>query len=142
MGWSTRAYLVDKGGEIQRIPYARFERLWKSDPEEKFPDYAGSSLRVAIAYVETVNRKPLLIRHVDYLRIKLDDAGRIDMSWFDLALRLAGESIALPWLGTESSHSNNLLHAEHLFAKRRYRHECNWEPSETQREAITELALT
>ena len=84
--------MVNEAGEIQRFPYARFKRLWNSDPDEQMQDFAGTFLRVAIAYIETVNRKPLCIRHVDYLRIKLDKKGRITKDWIQSALS-GGERI-------------------------------------------------
>ena len=141
MGWSTRAYLVNKAGEIQRFPYARFERLWNGDPTEQLPDHAGTFLRVAIAYVETVNRKPLCIRHVDYLRIKLDKKGRIAKDWTRSAMRLAAESVDLSWLHKESSGPKNVVPAGHLFSRRRYKHEFSWEPTKTQKEEISRRSL-
>jgi hypothetical protein len=133
--------LVNKAGVIQRFPYARFERLWKGDPSERLPDYAGTFLRVAIAYVETVNREPLCIRHVDYLRIRLDKTGRFDKAWAQSGLRLAAESVEMPWLDTQAVNRKNLVRAEHLFSRRRYKHEFSWTPSKTQQADILKLAL-
>ncbi len=139
MGWSTRAYLVNKTGEIQRFPYARFKRLWNGDPTEQLPDYAGTFLRVAIAYVETVNRKPLCIRHVDYLRIKLDKTGRITEDWTQSALRLAVETVDLSSLHTQPN--SPIVRAGHLFSRRRYKHEFSWEPTKIQQEEIFRISV-
>ena len=139
MGWSTRVFLVDEVGEIQRFPYARFKRLWDGDPDEQMPDSAGTFLHVAIAYVETFSRKPLCIRHVDCLRIKLDKKGRIAKDWIQSAMRLAADGVDWSWLDNESNGPKNLVPAGYLFSRKRYKHEFSWEPTTTQNEEIIEL---
>lgn len=141
MGWSIRSFLVNEAGVIQRFPYARFKRLWNGDPNEHMPDLAGTFLFVAIAYVETLNRRPLCLQHVDYLRIKLDPKGRIAKDWIQSAMRLAAESVDLSWLQKEPGGPKNLVPAGHLFSRRRYKHEFSWEPTNPQKEAILRMSL-
>ncbi len=141
MGWSTRAFLVDEAGGIQRFPYARFKRLWDGDPAEQMPDFAGQFLCVAIAYIETHNRRPLCIRHVDYLRIKLDKKGRIAKDWIQSSMRLASDSVDWSWLQKESGGPKNLIPAGHLFSRKRYKHEFSWEPTKSQKDEILNKSL-
>jgi hypothetical protein len=141
MGWSIRAFLVDEAGEIQRFPYARFKRLWDGEPAEKMPDFAGQFLCVAIAYIETHNRRPLCIRHVDYLRIKLDKKGRIAKDWIQSSMRLAADSVDWSWLQKESAGPKNLIAAGHLFSRKRYKHEHSWEPTKPQEDEILNRSL-
>ena len=141
MGWSIRSFLVNGAGEIQRFPYARFKRLWDGDPNEQMLDFAGTFLHVAIAYVETLNRKPLCIQHVDYLRIKLDKKGRIAKDWIRSAMRLAADTVDLSWLHQGPSGPQNVVPAGHLFSRRRYKHEFSWEPTKTQKEELLRRSL-
>jgi hypothetical protein len=141
MGWSIRAFLVDEVGKIQRFPYARFKRLWNGDPNEQMPDFAGTSLRVAIAYVETLDRRPLCLRHVDYIRIKLDKKGRIAKDWIQSSMRLAADSVDWAWLQKEPDGPKNLIAAGHLFSRKRYKHEHSWEPTKPQKDEILNKSL-
>jgi hypothetical protein len=141
MGWSTRAFLVDKTDGIRRFPYARFKRLWDGDPAEKMPDFAGRFHCVAIAYIETQDRRPLCVRHVDYLRMKLDKKGRIAKDWIQSAMRLASESVDWSGLQKEPNGPKNLIAAGHLFSRKRYKHEHSWEPTKPQEDEILNESL-
>ncbi len=141
MGWSIRAFLVNEAGGIRRFPYARFERLWNGDPAEQMPDFAGRFLCVAIAYIETHDRRPLCIRHVDYVRLKLDKKGRIAKDWIQSSMRLAADSVDWAWLRKESAGPKNLIPAEHLFSRKRYKQEFSWEPTKPQKDEIVNRSL-
>ena len=140
LGLSVRAFLVNDGGELLKFPYARFKRLWDHNPRESLAEYAGRHARFAVGYVETADRKPVRVQHVDYIRIKLNSDGRLDPSELQRALRLAAECMDHSWLGTQTARAGNVLHAKHLFSRRRYKNEFSWNPSDKQRENLERLA--
>ncbi len=141
MGLSVRAFLMNKEGELRKIPYARFKRFWDRHPSEAFTEYAGRHACFALAYLETVDRKPVRLQHVDYIRIKLSSDGRVDQTEVERSLSLAAECMDHSWIGTERASATNVLRAKHLFFRRQYKNEFSWEPSDRQRASLEHLAM-
>jgi len=55
MGLSIRIFIVEEDDTIKRFPLARYERLHKRDPDERFFKYAGKRVRYALIVVDLVH---------------------------------------------------------------------------------------
>ena len=126
MGISIRIFVVDDDNSIKRIPLTRYERLFRYDPEERFPEYAGKRMRYAEVAVEMVQRKPIEILRMLYFIMSFDSEGRIDASEHRKETRLAME--LLPPFSVDQQPSQ-VIDAQHRFAKKRYDNEYRWTPS-------------
>ncbi|HID30469.1 MAG TPA: hypothetical protein EYP19_10765 [Desulfobacterales bacterium] len=126
MGISLRIFVVDDDDLIKRIPLTRYERLFRYDPKERFPEYAGKRVRYAEVAVELVQRKPVEILRMLYFIMSFDSEGRIDASEHEKETRLAME--LLPPFGADGQPSQ-VIEAQHRFAKKRYDNEYRWTPS-------------
>jgi hypothetical protein len=136
MGLSIRVFLLDDGGEPQRFPYARLERLLRHDAVEALPEYTGSYAPFVMAYVETVNGRFFQIAHIEYLRVKLDADGRVDEEAERRCLSLAAGSIDLSALARKP---RKLIPAQHIFSRRQYQSEFCWRPTPAQKQRIVRL---
>lgn len=94
MGLGIRVFLLD-GDNIKIISHAKFERLWQGDEKESTPEYAGKRIRYAIAYLETQNRKPVYVSHIDRGFIDIDQEGKFDPKEFDEKRRYASQMIQI-----------------------------------------------
>ena len=64
MGIGLRVFFVlNESDRLQRISLKRFDGLW-GDSKERFPEYAGQSMRYALVILETQNRKPNAITSI------------------------------------------------------------------------------
>ena len=125
MGISLRIFVVDDDNSIRRIPLTRYERLFRHDPEERFPEYAGKRVRYAEVAVELVQRKPVEILRMLYFIMPFDSEGRIDASEHQNETRLAIELLP-PF---SAGQSGQVIDARHRFAKKRYDSKYRWTPS-------------
>lgn len=133
MGVSLRIFLVDDDDSIKRFPLTRYERLYRRDPKERFPEYAGKRVRYAEVAVELVQRKPVEILRMQYFIMSFDSEGRIDASEQQKENRLAME--LLPPFGVDGQ-SGQVIDAHHRFARKRYDNEYKWRPSPEVEQAI------
>lgn len=78
-------------------------------------------------------RRVLSIRNVDYFLLQFNDQGPIDKKEWEKGMRLGME--LLPSLHDEQ-YLQQVIDAQHRFAKRRYEHEFKWRPSRKVEEAI------
>jgi hypothetical protein len=136
MGFSIRAFLLDKEGEPQLFSRARLERLWRNDPRESLPGYAGTDARFALAYIKTDDGHPSEIAHMDYIRLHMGADGRVDEDAEYRRLALAAGSMDFPSVLPKP---DMLIDAEHLFNRRRYQHEFSWRPTAAQKESLARL---
>jgi hypothetical protein len=136
MGFSVRAFLVNDRGDLERFSYARFQRLWRRDPNEYVPGRAGAYVCLAIAYIETFGGAPSRIKHTDYIRLKLGPDGRLDKDAQWRSLSLAAGSMDLPALVPDP---DQLIRAEHVFYRRQYQREFCWVPSRAQEQSLVRL---
>ena len=127
MGLSIRIFIVEDDDTINRLPLARYERLLKRDPDERFSKYAGKRVRYALIVVDLVNRRPIEVVRDEYAYLDFDDEGRLNVSKHEQK-----ESLAFDMLSFFSSeqHDKRIIDARHKFAKKRYFDKHRWEPSD------------
>jgi hypothetical protein len=138
MGIGLRVFFVlNESDRLQRISLKRFDGLW-GDSKERFPEYAGQSMRYALVILETQNRKPNAITSIDCGILKFNSNGQIDEDEWHRQAGLAIEMI--PPLFAEPG-SSSVIDACSYFSKKRYKHEFQWQPGPETREAIEEAIL-
>ena len=135
MGLGLRLYIVNDDGSLVRIPWARYERVLKRDPKERFPQYAGQRVRCVEVVLELENRKPIAIRRIDYFLLPFDARGRVDAAEQKREMKLALNLLSLPDFPDEP---RKVINASHRFAKRRLEHLFKWMPGKTIESAILE----
>lgn len=74
---SLRVFLALDNDSLQRLPLSRFERLFWGLLKERLPEFSGKC-RYALATVDLVNRKPVVILMIQYAYLTFDSEGRID----------------------------------------------------------------
>jgi hypothetical protein len=139
MGVGCRVLLIDDNDSLQRISMVRLNRLLHFDRRESFQQYAGKRVRCAMVFLEVAGRRVLSIRNIDYFWLSFDDKGRIDKKEWEKGMRLGME--LLPSLKDEQ-YPNQVIDAQHRFAKRRYEHEFKWNPSRKVEEAIVDFVFS
>ena len=127
MGLSIRIFIVEEDDTIKRFPLARYERLHKRDPDERFLKYAGKRVRYALIVVDLVNRRPIEIVKDEFGFLFFDDEGRLKVSEHGKE-----ESLALDMLDPLFSDQTNsrVIDARHKFAKKRYFDKFSWTPTD------------
>lgn len=138
MGTGMKVFFVEGDGFPRRVPSARFERLCKCDPEERFPECAGRQVRCALVVVDTAGRKPVAARHVEYSLLTFDADGRLDRAALEEEMQLAVNSLELP---VGEQFPSKVADSIHVFARKRHRHEYVWTPTPWEEAAIIDAAL-
>ena len=123
---SLRIFIVNDDDSLKRLPLAKFERLRRGDPKEHLSEYAGKRMRYALVVLEMENRQPIGINLIQYSYLTIDSKGRIDAAERERGARLALEM--LPPISSENI-DQNIIDAQHRFAKKQYDHQFTWEPS-------------
>ena len=126
MGLGFRVFIVDDDYSLNRIPTTRFHRLFEADSDECLPQYSGKNKRCVIAILEVDGRKPLYVRHIDYIILNFDSKGRIDKDELERRKRMAVQS--LPPL-FEDKKSSTIIDASSYFYRKRYENEFKWKPT-------------
>ena len=94
---------------------------------------------VLMVVVEVEGRQVLAIRNIDYFLLPFDAKGRINRKEWEKGLRLGME--LLPSLHDEQ-YPQQVIDAQHRFAKRRYEHEFKWNPSRKVEDAIVDFVFS
>ena len=126
MGIGTRIFLVNDDDTLQPLSLARFERLRRQYPEERFPQYACKRVRYALVVLETENRRPTGINLIQYSYLPFDSEGRLDAAEMEKAAGLAVDIV--PPLEKERQ-TGRVIDAHYRFAKKRYDERYKWAPS-------------
>lgn len=83
-GLTIKLYIVNEGtGDIRLIPYSKWTKLHKRDPDVVFPEYKGKRIKYAEVFIETKTKKFITI---EYGLFKFDGDGRID--WQELTRQM------------------------------------------------------
>ena len=67
---------------------ARYERLFRHDPNECLPEYVGKRLKYAHVVVELEDRKPVNVIMSQFSHLTFDTDGKIDQSSMEKEARL------------------------------------------------------
>ena len=126
MGIGTRIFLVSDDDTLDPLSLARFERLRRQDPEERFPQYACKRVRYALVFLETDHRRPVGIKVIQYSYLPFDSEGKLDAAEMEKAASLAVDIV--PPLEKERQ-TGHVIDAHYRFAKKRYDEHYKWTPS-------------
>jgi len=132
MGIGIRIHFFDDNGNIKRIPYAKFNRIYEKESDEALPRYAGKRVKCSISFVEFKDRKPTWIRHSDYTIIPLNLEGRVDEEELERASRLGVGMLDF----IDLRQADNVLNISPHISKKLYHEEFSWVPGADQIEAI------
>ena len=126
MGISLRIFMVNDDDSLQRIAVAKYERLIARDPRGRLPQYAGKRMRYALVFIDLENRQPVEILRIQYSYLYFDSEGLIEADQIEKETKLAYEAMSslLP-----DEHGKTFIDARQQFAKRRFDHLYNWEPT-------------
>jgi hypothetical protein len=142
MSLSMRFFLVEPSGEIVRIPYARFQRLFTRNSKDKLPEYPNQRIQTADAIVELENRRPVRVVRLYYGHYNFDGRGVLD---YDQAMKEgmthveANSDLFSGYF--EPDQGKNVVNAKRRFAKRRLQEVVKWKPTQEQERMICEIAL-
>ena len=137
MGISLRVFLVHDDDSIHRLSLTRFERLIDRDPNERFPRYAGKSIRNALVALELVDRKPVAFLHTEYSYLYFDGNGRIDATEQEEERKL-GVQMIQPLEPQKSP--KKVVNAKYRFAKKRFSDRYLWKPTPELEASILKAA--
>jgi len=100
-------------------------------------EYAEQRVRCALLYVELVNRRPVAIRHADYLVVTFGSDGRVDQG-----ARRRGSALAVQsterWFGAVSE---PVVEFGPYLASRQYSREYKWVPTEQEVDTLVSAVL-
>jgi hypothetical protein len=136
MGASPKIFFVNEKDEVAKVPFSRWERIHRNDPKESFPEFKNKKIRTVLAFVELKNRKPDHISYLDYSYTTFDSDGKIDETIAEQEMR---DSMEMLSIGPDVTSNGNVINAEYVFAKKRYRHENSWKPSSQIIKIITDM---
>ena len=139
MGISLRIFLVNDDDTLQRLPWARYDRLLERIPKECMPEYAGKRVRYALVVVELLNREPVEIIRTEYSFLPFDAEGRIDPAECEKEARVAFE--ILPSILPLEKPTENVIEARHVFAQKRFENQYKWTPTPEIEAAIVEAVF-
>lgn len=138
MGITVWIFIVNEDESLQRFPFTKYQRLIERDPNERLPHYAGKRVRYVEVALKHEQRKPVEILRLLYLTLRFDSEGRIDAVEQEKERRLRAD------MGTPiliDRRSDNVIEAEHLFAKKRFANEYRWKPTQELEFAIVKAVF-
>jgi len=133
MGLGTRIFIVNDSDILKRMPFKRYHRLFRRDPEERFEEYAGKRIRYVLVVLELKSRKPVEILRIQYSYLSFDPEGRLREDEREKAARLSMDMIEPIQSEQEPNH---VIDARYKFAKKRFDSKYRWEPSPELEAAI------
>ena len=133
MGLGSRIFIVNYDQSMEKISMARFERLFRRDPDDCLLKYASKRVKYAHVVVELENRKPVNVVMIQYSYLSFDSDGRIDQSSMEKEMQLGMQMMAPITLDLKST---NVVDAEHRFARKRFGNRYLWKPSPDVKDAI------
>lgn len=123
-----RIFIIEQDGSITHIPVRKFDGMCGG--RERCPEYAGRRMRYVLVSVESENRKPVRIFHMDCGFISFTEAGKRDEREVIKQMRLAAEMIEpFPQEGNSVSIGPAL-------AQQRNLREFSWMPTATEQAEI------
>lgn len=112
---------------------SRFERLIRHDAEERLSWHSGKRVRFVEVALELEQRKPVQILRIQPFALSFDQEGRVDQSEQEKEQRLIAEVISTPLTKKEP---DNIIDAQHHFAKKHLDHRYRWTLAPEIEEAI------
>ena len=78
MGCSLRMFIVEDDDSLRRLSMARYGRLRNGGSEDRMPEYAGRSMRLATVVVNTFARVPISVWSETYEHLPFNSYGGFD----------------------------------------------------------------
>lgn len=136
MGLGYRVFIVNDDNSLQRIPFAKYERLYREGSQERLLEYAGQKVRCALVILLVEEREPQSIAWIDCHRIPFDSEGRVDLKEVENNVRSIGDLLDLP---IEKQKRDKVIDAHSVFARKRYEREAKWSLTLELEQAIEEV---
>jgi hypothetical protein len=134
MGFARRVFFLHDDGRLEKIALHRFSNLFERDRSECFSQLAGKRVRYVHVFLETQDRKPKSIMHVEFGFVMFDKDGRLDEAKFMEQLGRTMHTIRAP-LARKDDH---VIDASHIFNQKRYAHDYKWKPNEEEAQLIAQ----
>lgn len=134
MGIGIRIFIFDND-TIKQIAYAKFDRLRNGIENESIPEYAGKRIRTAVVFVETEDRKPVGVLHLDCAYVSVDQDGKFDQSEEQQKMIDAMRCIDIP----TDDNPPNVIDSSASFAIKKYRNKYLWTPTKEELRKIAQL---
>jgi hypothetical protein len=133
MGLSIRSFFVDDNDKISSVATAKINRLFNGDPNESFPEFSNSRIKLAEAVVELIDRKPYRIIKIEGSFLLFDSSGRLDKEELFKEIQIGVNSASQTGL---PENGDNVIDASSIFSSKIYKNKCIWEPKEEIRQSI------
>ena len=133
MGLGYRVFIVNDDGSLHRIPFAKYERLYREDSQERLLEYAGQRVRCALVILLVEEREPQSIAWIDCHRIPFNCEGRVDLKEVENRVLSIGGFLDLP---IEKQKRDKIIDAHSVFARKRYEREAKWSLTPELEQAI------
>ncbi|MCP3993816.1 MAG: hypothetical protein GY722_01955 [bacterium] len=142
MGTGYRVFLVDQDDQLHRISQKRFKDFFDRRELVLDPFIGQDKVRYANVVYETDRRKPSAIIHEEYFVLPLGADGMLDRVRLDEGRLLLWQSRS-PLEGLEPvvRKDTSVVDGTRIFAEKRARHECEWQPSLELQTRIREAIL-
>ncbi len=135
MSIGLRPFLIEDDDSVHPLPLARFEGV-AMERSEPMPRYAGRRVRYVMAVVEVENRIAVAVSRLEYGYLAFDDRGYADEAALEEEMATAVAMLKLP----RSASAEN-VGGHHHFARKRYAHEYQWQPSRALHDRLVMAAL-
>ena len=135
MGLGYRVFIVNDDDTLQRIPFAKYERLYREDSQEQLLQYAGQRVRCALVILLVEEREPQSIAFIDCHRIPFNAEGRVDLKEVENHARSIGGFLDLR---IKERKRDKIIDAHSVFARKRYEQEIKWSLTPELEQAIEE----
>jgi len=123
MSLTSYAFHFREDGSIKRLPMARWNRICNND--ERFIGFENQRIRIAYAYLELQQRKPLYCYRIEGSKYRIDHNGMLDHC--DALPNLVSPLDAL--MENNDKQENTAIDAKTLFKMRRYKIHNSWKPT-------------
>ncbi len=135
MGLTVSVFHFLPDGTVKRIPYARWKRI--TDEGEPFIGYENQKIRIAYAYIERQNRKPIFCRYTEGVIYRVNAKGKIDRMEMlaDIPSPL-GDMVF-----DDDLVALNVIHAESKFKAKRYFARHRWALTGKDIQAILDVVF-
>ncbi len=136
MGLTVSVFHFKPDGTIKRIPMTRWNRM--CDEEEPYVGYEGQTIRIAYAYIDRVNRKPVYCPLIEGAIYRLDDKGMVRVTD---RIRDVVSPLGDIDLGGELS-GPSVIDACARFGRRRYAVRHTWKVTPKDVQALVDIIFT
>jgi hypothetical protein len=129
-----RVLIIDECGTIHRISCSKFQKLLFGDGS--LPEFANQTVRMAIYYGESENRRFMEVRRSEYSKFKFDAEGRVDENFWNEGMIMVANGINFGL----HERSEFEIHRE-KFQRKRFEETHRWNPTPKEEKRLVDLVL-